>query len=110
MLFACIYAPDFPVQAALQGNPADFLSRAAVVLDGPDSLLKVIACNAPARAAGVAIGMTRLQAESCGMVQLQKRVTEQEESTQAALLDCGYSFSPRLESTTPGTVMIDFTG
>jgi len=110
MLFACIHAPDFPVQAALQGNPVEFLSRAVVVLDGPESLLKVIACNTPARAAGVAIGMTKLQAESCGVVQLHKKVEDQEDSTQTALLDCGYSFSPRLESTTPGTVIIDFTG
>ena len=109
MLFACIYAPDFPVQAAL-GNPASFLSNAAVVLDGPESLLKVIACNAPARAAGVVLGMTKLQAESCGVVLLHARAAEQEESAQAALLDCGYSFSPRLESTTPGTVMVDLTG
>jgi protein ImuB len=110
MLFACIHAPDFPVQAALQGHSAEFLSHAVVVLDGPESLLKVIACNTAARAAGVAIGMTKLQAESCGVAQLRKRVEEQEDSTQAALLDCGYSFSPRLESTAPGTVIVDFTG
>jgi protein ImuB len=109
MLFACIHAPDFPVQAAL-GNTSSFLANAAAVLDGPESLLKVIACNAPARAAGVAIGMTKLQAESCGVVLLDIRTVEQEESAQAALLDCGYSFSPRLESTAPGTIMVDLTG
>ena len=41
---------------------------------------------------------------------LQKRIGELEVSAQAALLDCGYSFSPRLESTAPGTVIIDLTG
>lgn len=110
MLFGCMYAPDFPVQAALLGGPNSFLSSAAAVLDGPESLLKVVACNAPARDAGIAIGMTKIQAESCGAVQLQKRVAEQEESAQAALLDCGYGFSPRLESTAPGAVTIDLSG
>ena len=34
----------------------------------------------------------------------------QEESSQAALVDCGSGFSPRVESTTPGTVIVDFAG
>ena len=110
MLFGCIYAPDFPVQAALQDSPASFLASAVAVLDGPESLLKVVACNDPARAAGVAFGMTKLQAESCGEIRLQKRVIEHEESAQRALLDCVYKFSPRMESTAGGVVMVDLTG
>src|SRR5215471_10528697 len=110
MLFGCIHAPDFLVQAALRRNPASFLSQAAAILDGPESLLKVIACNELARAAGVAIGMTKLQAESCSEVLLENRDREQEDSAQAALLDCGYRFSPRLESTAHGTVILDLTG
>jgi protein ImuB len=110
MLFGCIYAPDFPAQAALHGSPGGFLSRAVAVLDGPESLLKVVACNDPARTIGVAVGMTSIQAESCGDVLLEKRVLEQEESAQRALLDCGHRFSPRLESTAPSTVILDLTG
>jgi protein ImuB len=110
MLFGCIYAPDFAVQAALRQNPDSFLSQATAVLDGPESLLEVIACNEPARSAGVAVGMTKLQAESCGEVLLEHRDREQEGSAQAALLDCGYRFSPHLESTAPGTVILDLTG
>src|SRR4051794_40818099 len=110
MLFGCIYAPDFAVQAALRRNPASFLSRAAAVLDGPESLLKVIACNEQARSAGVAIGMTKLQAESCGEVLLENRNREQEDAAQATLLDFGYRFSPRLESTAPGTLILDLAG
>jgi protein ImuB len=110
MLFGCIYAPDFPVQAALQNSPALFLIDPVAVLDGPESLLRVVACNHPARAAGVALGMTKLQAESCGQVLLEKRVAEHEESAQRALLECGYKFSPRLESTATGTVIIDLSG
>ena len=110
MLFGCIYVPDFPVQAALRGRLASFLADAVAVLDGPESLLKVIACNDPARTAGIAMGMTQLQAESCGQVLLEKRVPEHEESAQRALLDCAYHFSPRMESTAAGTVIVDLSG
>src|SRR5260370_5839024 len=34
----------------------------------------------------------------------------QEESGQAALVDCAYSFSPRVESTSAGIVTVDLTG
>lgn len=110
MLFGCIYAPDFPVQAALQASPHLFLSSAVAVLDGPESLLKVLACNALARDIGIEIGMTKIQAESCGEILLEKRAVEQEESAQSALIACGYNFSSRLESTAPGTVIVDLTG
>lgn len=110
MLFGCLYTPDFALQAALQDSAASFLSGPAAVLDGPESLLKVIACNDPARHAGVTIGMTKLQAESCGVVRLERRVIEQEESAQRALLECAYKFSPRIESTAPGTAIVDLNG
>ena len=113
MLFACLHIPDFPVQAALLAGsePAvSFQKNAVAVLDGPESLLKVVACNERARLAGVDIGMTKLQAEACPTIFLRKRVVEQEESAQTALLDCAFSFSPHVESTRSGTVIADFTG
>src|ERR1051326_764363 len=110
MLFGCLYSPDFAVQAALEFSAGSFLTEPAAVLDGAESLLKVIACNERARAAGVTIGMTKLQAESCGTVRLEKRAIEQEESAQKALLECAFKFSPRIESTTAGTVIADLSG
>ena len=111
MLFGCICLPDFPVQAALRaGMSASFIVDAVAVLDGPESLLKVFACNEQARRAGIEIGMTKLQAEARPSIVLDKRVAEHEESAQAALLGCAYDFSPRLESTCPGTVLVDLTG
>src|SRR6266404_6983889 len=110
MLFGCIYAPDFPVQAALRGSDVSFVSTAAAVLDGTDSLLRVVASNELARAVGIETGITKIQAESCFAVLLKKRIIEEEHSAQASLLDCGYSFSPRLESTAPGIVTINLTG
>jgi protein ImuB len=113
MLFACIHIPDFPVQAALiagDGLNTSFTKSAVAVLDGPESLLKVFACNERARHEGIDIGMTKLQAEACPEVVLLKRVVEQEESAQAALLECANSFSPCVESTCAGTVIADLTG
>src|SRR6476620_7372197 len=102
MLFGCIYVPDFPVQAALLHESK---AQPVVLLDGPESLLKVVACNNPARRAGVAEGMTKLQAELCDDVSLRKRIQKHEDSAHAVLLDCAYSFSPQVESTVPGTVI-----
>jgi protein ImuB len=105
-MFGCIHVPDFPVQAALLHE-----SKAIPValLDGPESLLKVVGCNAPARGAGVFIGMTKPQAEVCG-VRLIKRVQAHEDTAQAALIDGAYNFSPRIEVTSPGTIIIDLSG
>src|ERR1051326_4770697 len=105
-MFGCIHIPDFPIQAALSSESK---KQALALLDGPESLLKVIACNASARSAGARVGMTKLQAEAC-RIEVRKRVQEQEDSAQAALLDCAYAFSPRIEATGPGTIILDLTG
>jgi protein ImuB len=54
--------------------------------------------------------MTKLQVETCNGVLLRKRSPAYEESAQEALLDCAAKFSPRVESTCPGTVILDLTG
>jgi len=113
-MFACLYAPDFPVQAALRlesEEKREGLKQIPVaILDGPATLLRVIALNGPARKAGIEIGMTKLQAEACGHAILRKRSPSHEESAQTALLDCASAFSPRVESTSPGTVTLDLAG
>lgn len=117
-MFACLYAPDFPVQAALRLEPPlqkedkkEVLKYAPVaILDGPPTVLRVIALNDLAREAGIEIGMTKLQAEACGHAVLRKRSVSHEDSAQAALIDCASAFSPRVESTSPGTVTLDLAG
>jgi protein ImuB len=106
-MFGCIHVPDFSVQAALCRESK---ARPVALLDGPESLLKVVASNNPAGSAGVVIGMTKLQAEVCPGVTLRRRVQEHEDSVQATLLDCAYSFSPRVEVTSPGTIILDLSG
>jgi len=104
-------AHDFPVQAALQSETGiSFHADPVAVVDGPDSLLKVYACNGPARRAGVSPGMTKAQAEICTQVALRKRSAERELQAHAVLLECGFGFSPRVESTCPGTVIVELTG
>ena len=71
-MYACLHLPDFPVQAALWCEPEhrrELLHKGSVViLEGPASHKRVIALNQAARVAGIATGMTKLQAESCGAV------------------------------------------
>jgi protein ImuB len=105
-MFGCIHVPDFSVQAALLHESK---SLPLALFDGPESQLKVVACSASARAAGVSIGMSKLQAEVCG-VALRRRVQEHEDVAQAKLIDCGYNFSPHIEVTSPGAVIIDLIG
>ncbi|MBS1852820.1 MAG: DNA polymerase Y family protein [Acidobacteria bacterium] len=113
-MFACLLVPDFPVQAALLWEPKDTresLRRSPIaVLEGPSNLPKVVALNDAARRVGIQVGMTKLQVETCGGVLLRKRSADHEDSTQAALLECAGRFSPRVESTCPGTVILDLEG
>jgi|SRR5579862_9299037 len=111
-MFTCLYVPDFPTQAAWRCEPSrqSLAQSAVVVVDGPSSLLRVISVNTKGRHAGIVIGMTKLQAESCGPVITKKRKMQNEDSAQSALLDCARSFSPRVESTAPGTVILDLEG
>src|SRR5690242_20429968 len=111
MLFACLFVPDFAVQAALRVNPpAIQIARPVAVLDGPASLPRVVALNLAARQVGIEIGMTMLQAAAGNSVLLHKRIPAQEEAAQQALLDCIRSFSPTVESTASGTVIADLSG
>jgi protein ImuB len=113
-MFACIFIPDFPVQAALWSEPEairDKLKKCPVaILDGPANLPRIIALNSAARMHGMELGMTKQQAGIFGNLTLYKRREADEQNAQAALLDCADAFSPRIESTAPGTVIFDLSG
>jgi protein ImuB len=113
-MFACIYIPDFPVQASLLPESTEIradLNRSPIaILDGPANLPRVFAMNSAARRAGIQIGMTKLQAEICAGIELRKRSLVEEDSAQAALLECAAAFSPRVESTSPGAAILDLAG
>src|SRR5579883_1483645 len=110
MLFGCIHAPNFVLQAAIRHEDRKLAKQPVAVLDGPDSVLRVIALNDAAQQCGIEIGMGRPQVEVCPGITLRKRASALEDSAQAALVDCGCSVSPRVESTAPGIVIADLTG
>src|ERR1700689_1402089 len=110
-MFACFYIPDFPVQASLLPEPPETRTKLRqsplAIFDGPANLPRVFGTNPAARRAGIQIGMTRLQVETYGGVLLRKRSIAAEGPAQTALLDFAGRFSPRVESTCPGTVILD---
>ena len=109
MPFACIFVPDFAVEALLRAEP-ELRSQSLAVLEGKAPLQKVFAVNENARRAGVNPGMTRLQIEACSGLALRARSLLQEAATHAALLDCAQSFSPRVEAAGCDTIVLDLAG
>jgi len=109
MEFACVYIPDFLVQAVLRGQPS-LGERALALLSGAPPLWSVVAANAAAFEAGIQLGMTKAQVAQFGNVQICMRSEAQEKAAHAALLDAAWSISPRVEDTVPDTVVLDLEG
>src|SRR5579863_8492718 len=109
MPFACIFVPDFPVEALLRAEP-ELRAQPLAVLEGKTPLQKVFAVNENARRAGVSPGMSKVQIEACAEVMLRGRSLQQEAAAHAALLDCAQSFSPRVEAEGCDTIMLDLAG
>lgn len=114
MAFACIFVPDFPVQAVVRLDP-ELRGKAVVVYQGAPPVTKVFGANSQARELGVELGMTKLQAEACGAVEWRWRSASQEATARAALLDCAWTISPRIEQgeregILPDTVVLDIEG
>jgi protein ImuB len=109
MFFACIFVPDFPVEAILRAEP-ELRSQAVAVLDGKVPVQKVLAQNENASRAGVEPGMAKLEVEACSHIVLRCRSQLQEDAAHAALLDCAQSFSPRVEDIECDTILIDLAG
>jgi protein ImuB len=108
-MFACIYIPDFPVQALLRVEP-ELSTRPVAVFTGRPPLEKVVALNERARQEGVEVGATRSQLEAWENLALRARSESHEASAHAALLDCAQSFSPEVEDTSPGTALLNLAG
>ena len=62
-MFACIFIPDFSVQAIIRFEP-ELRARPVAVLTGRPPLEKVMALNEKARQTGVEIGATKSQLEA----------------------------------------------
>ena len=109
MPYACIFVPNFPVEALLRVEP-ELRARAFAVLEGKAPLQKVFAVNPNARRAGVEPGMTKIQVEPCADLVLRPRSPFLEDTAHTALLDCAQSFSPRVEDTAQDTIILDLAG
>ncbi len=107
--FACIFVPDFPVEALLRAEP-DLRSHPLAVLEGKAPVQTIFALNEKARRAGVSPGMTKLQVEACSDLKLRPRSLLQEAAAHTALLDCAQSFSPRVEDAGCDSVLLDLDG
>lgn len=114
-MFACIYIPDFPVEAIVRAEPL-LRERAVAVLEGKPPVVRVVALNEKARLLGMEAGMTKLQAavfgapEEKGPAVLLQRSLEQESSAHSALLDVAHAFTPRVEDTSADTLLLDLAG
>src|SRR5579871_1870802 len=109
MAFASIYVPNFWLQAMVRAEPA-LRGCALALVDGTPPLWNVVAANDAALHAGIKLEMAKAQAEQFAGVEIRPRSRTQEESAHTALLDLGWSISPRIEDTAPDTVTLDLIG
>src|SRR5690349_11389805 len=109
MSFACLYIPDFVMQAVVRGQRT-LGEGALALLGGSPPLWSVVAANPSAFAAGIQLGMTKAQVAQFGNVHICMRSQAQEKAAHAALLDAAWSVSPRVEDTAPDTIMLDLEG
>jgi len=96
LAFACLFVSDFPVQAVVRLEP-ELQGKPVAILAGAPPLTKVFAVNREARRLGVETGMTKVQAEAFTGIVWRWRSPSQEATAYAALLDCAWTISPRVE-------------
>lgn len=109
MAFASIHIPGFLIQAVARPDAA-LRKRAVALVDGVAPLWNVVAANPSALQAGIHLGMTKSQAEQFHSIEIRHRSPAQEKSAHAALMDLGWSVSPRVEDTAPDTIVLDLGG
>jgi len=109
MAFASIFVPEFIVQAVMRAEPG-LRERAVAIVDGNPPLCRVVAANEKAQHAGIECGMSKLNAAQFAGVEIRARSVAQEKSTHAALLDIGWSVSPRIEDSAPDAIVLDIAG
>ena len=96
MAFACLFVPDFPVQAVIRLEP-ELRDKPVAVLEGEPPLTKVFAINAAARNLRLEEGMTKIQAEAFEGIVWRRRSLSQEATAHAVLRDCAWTISPRVQ-------------
>jgi protein ImuB len=113
MSFAAIHIPDFIVQAIGRGEvrgDVTLRGRAVAVVEGTPPLWSVVAANRRALQMGIEPGMAKSQAAQFTAVEIRHRSAAREKAAHEALLDLGWSISPRVEDTAPDTIVADLAG
>jgi protein ImuB len=106
MRFACIYIPNFIFQAAARSEPELHSQPVGIV----ERKTLIVAANSAAAKAGIKPGMTVTQAAQVASLALHSHTPAQEQITHSALLDLGFSFSPRVEDVAVDTILLDLDG
>lgn len=110
-MFVAVHIPDFMAEAVLRARP-ELRHRALAVVEGVPPLCYVVALNGRAREAGLAIGMTKVEAEVLiqqqGVVAMRDALAEQ--SAHAAMVDAVCAVSPKVEETAADVVVADAHG
>lgn len=114
MAFAAIHVANFMVQAVLRAevelrDEVELSGKAVALVDGTAPQIHVVAANDAAWRAGIQLGMAQTQAQLCG-VEIRRRSRAQEKAAHAALLDLGWSMSPRIEDHAQDTILADLAG
>jgi protein ImuB len=109
MPFAAIFIPNFTFQAIVRCEP-ELRMQPVAVIEGQPPIYYVVAVNRLAEKLGVAVGMTKANAEQFQQVQIRPRSHTQEDTAHRALLDAAWSVSSRVEDTTLDTLLLDLTG
>jgi protein ImuB len=120
MAFAAIHVANFMVQAVLRAEvetrdnvelraDGELRNGAVVLVDGTAPSINVVAANEAAWCAGIQLGMAQTQAQLYG-VKIRRRSRTLEKAAHAALLDLGWSMSPRVEDHAEDTILADLAG
>ncbi len=109
MSFAAIHIPDFIVQAVVRGE-LSLRDRAVAIVEGAQPLWSVVATTSRALQLGIELGMAKSQAAQITAVEIRHRSAAQEKAAHEAMLDLGWSISPRVEDTAPDTIVVDIAG
>lgn len=109
MAFASIFVVNFMVQAVVRAEP-ELRERALALVEGAPPLCHVVAVNEGAARMGVEMGMTKANAEQFAGLEIRARSEALEKSAHAALLDAGWSVSPRIEDAGEDEVVVDVEG
>jgi protein ImuB len=109
MSFAAIHIPNFIVQAVVRGE-GSLREHAVAIVEGTPPLWSVVAANRHATQMGIELGMAKSQSAQFTGVEIRHRSPAQEKTTHEALLDLGWSVSPRVEDSAPDTIVLDLTG